>query len=92
MADAIGASRRTMHRAFKDLFGVGPKGYLRLVRLHRFRQSLLQGPDACVTDAALDAGLGHFGRAARYYREQFGELPRDTLERTAQTRTLSPTP
>lgn len=82
LALAIGVSRRTMHRAFKDLVGIGPKGYLRLVRLHRFRQTLAQG-DACssVTEAALISGFDHFGRAARYYREQFGELPKQTRKR-----------
>lgn len=81
VADAIGVSRRTMHRAFKDLFDMGPKGYMRLVRLHQFRRTLLEGGTSCVTNAALDAGFDHFGRAAQYYKAQFGELPRDTLGR-----------
>lgn len=83
LADAIGVSRRTMHRSFKDLYGLGPQGYLRLVRLHHFRHMLLQGKSAGVTDAALGAGFEHFGRAARYYRQHFGELPKQTLLRAS---------
>lgn len=81
LADAIAVPRRTMHRAFKTLYGMGPQGYLRLVRLHHFRNAMLRGEAQSVTDAALSAGFEHFGRAARYYREQFGELPRQTFSR-----------
>lgn len=81
LASSVGVSRRTMHRAFKDLYGLGPKGFLRLVRLHQFRDTLLCGRASGVTDAALGAGFDHFGRAAAYYKAQFGELPRDTLLR-----------
>lgn len=82
IADAIGVSRRTMHRAFKDLFDIGPKGYLRLVRLHQFRQSLRRAEGAAgVTEAALMSGFSHFGRAASQYQQLFGELPSQTLAR-----------
>ncbi len=81
LAAAVGVSRRTMHRAFKDLYGIGPQGFLRLVRLHHFRHALLRGKPGSVTDAALDAGFDHFGRAAQYYHKQFGELPKQTLTR-----------
>lgn len=83
LADAIGVSRRSMHRAFKTLYGMGPQGFVRLVRLHHFRNTLLNGSAHSVTDAALGAGFEHFGRAAKYYREQFGELPKETLLRAS---------
>ncbi len=81
LADAIGVPRRTVHRSFKEIYGMGPQGFLRLVRLHQFRKALIRGDSIGVTEAALGAGFDHFGRAAQYYRQQFGELPKQTLKR-----------
>lgn len=82
LADAINVPRRTLHRSFKELYGMGPQGYLRLVRLHMFREALLTGDHTGIADAALGAGFQHFGRAAQYYQKQFGELPKQTLRRS----------
>ncbi|MCA0905703.1 helix-turn-helix domain-containing protein [Ruegeria marisrubri] len=82
LADAIDVPRRTLHRSFKELYGMGPQGYLRLVRLHIFREALLTGDHTGIADAALSAGFQHFGRAAQYYHKQFGELPKHTLRRS----------
>lgn len=82
LADAIDVPRRTLHRSFKELYGMGPQGYLRLVRLHMFREALLTGDHTGIADAALGAGFQHFGRAAQYYRKQFGELPKQTVRRS----------
>lgn len=82
LADAIDVPRRTLHRSFKELYGMGPQGYLRLVRLHMFREALLTGDHTGIADAALGAGFQHFGRAAQYYHKQFGELPKQTLRRS----------
>lgn len=81
LADEIGVPRRTVHRSFKEIYGMGPQGFLRLVRLHQFRKALVHQGSMGVTDAALHAGFDHFGRAAQYYRQQFGELPKQTLKR-----------
>ncbi|MCV6584251.1 MAG: helix-turn-helix domain-containing protein, partial [Marinibacterium sp.] len=78
MSAALGLSRRTLHRAFDDILGMGPASYIRLVRLHRFHTLLKSGAGhSSVTQAALDAGFDHFGRAARYYRTHFGRLPKE---------------
>jgi len=34
-----------------------------------------------VTAIALDHGFGHLGRFSAYYRQRFGELPRETAAR-----------
>lgn len=83
LAQSLGMSRRTLHRAFKEIVNMGPKSYMRLVQLHNFRRKLkLPEDNGSVTEAALDAGFDHFGRAARYYKDHFGELPRVTRART----------
>ena len=84
MSDALGMSRRTLHRAFDEMLGMGPASYIRLVRLHNFHRALRDAPAGCsVTDAALESGFDHFGRASRYYRDHFGQRPKDVLRQMA---------
>lgn len=81
LADALGVSRRTMHRAFNEVLGRAPASYIRLVQLHMFHQRLKDCDNYdSVTRAAAESGFDHFGRAARYYRDHFGHLPRETRQ------------
>ncbi len=75
MAQAAGVPLRSFHRAFNEILGMGPASYVRLARLHSFHRFLKANTHASVTEATLDAGFEHFGRAARYYRQHFGRLP-----------------
>lgn len=81
-SDVLGIPLRTIHRSFKELYDMGPQSYLRLVRLHHFRQSLLKGGVDRIADVATSVGFHHVGRAAKHYHTLFGELPRQTLKRT----------
>ena len=77
----IGCSWRLLDYAFADYFGVTPKAYLKLMRLDGLRRNLRNADaDSTITNAALDWGFTHFGRLAKDYRLQFGELPSETLE------------
>lgn len=79
IAGALCTSQRSLQRAFKDLAGLGPQSYLRIVRLHQFRQQLiLSAPDETITGLAHDHGFENMGRLSSQYRDWFGELPRDT--------------
>jgi AraC family transcriptional regulator, ethanolamine operon transcriptional activator len=75
----LGVSRRTVQYAFDEVLGTNPASYLRAVRLDRVRKDLLQA--GSVTDAATRWGFWHFGHFSNDYREQFGELPSETLRR-----------
>ena len=77
LAHAAGVSARTLHLYCQRRFGVGPMVWLRQIRLDAAQQQLLNGGQ--VTDAAMGCGFGHLGRFSAYYRERFGELPRDTV-------------
>ena len=50
---------------------------LRALRLDAAR-TRLKLDDASVTEVALSVGFAHLGRFSEYYRERFGELPRET--------------
>lgn len=78
LANAIGVSPRSLHVLCHRHRGVAPMVLLRQLRLDAARRRLLAEPDSSVTDVALEFGFGHLGRFSAYYRERFGELPRDT--------------
>lgn len=78
LARAAGVSARTLHIYCKRQHGIGPMEWLRNLRLDVARDKLQQSRTAQVTDVATTCGFGHLGRFSAYYRERFGELPRDT--------------
>jgi AraC-like DNA-binding protein len=78
LARAAGVSARTLHMHCTREFNVGPMEWLRNLRLDIARERLQQSRSVQVTEVAMSCGFGHLGRFAAYYRERFGELPRDT--------------
>lgn len=83
LAAAAFTSRRTLHRAFLGMVDESPQAHVRRLRLHRLRADRAgEAEAACtVTMAATRWGMGEFGRIAGRYRELFGELPSETLDR-----------
>jgi len=82
-ATALGVSRRTLFRAFREELGIGPQGYLQLVRLHQLRNRLLMASPTSESVTALASQLGftHMGRLSAAYQKHFGEYPKQTLRR-----------
>lgn len=78
LAYAAGLSPRSLNALCHRHHGVSPMVLLRNIRLDEVRRKLQSRPDANVTTIALDHGFGHLGRFSAYYRERFGELPRNT--------------
>ena len=74
-------SRRTLFRAFREELGMGPQGYLRLLRLHQFRERLLvaAATEASITELASELGFTHMGRLSAAYLKHFGEYPKETM-------------
>ncbi len=83
IAQRLGVSRRSLFASFREWPGVGPHRYLALVRLHQLRKQLRKAnrEDTTITGEALRLGINHLGRLSAEYRELFGELPSDTLNR-----------
>lgn len=79
ICEASGVSVRTLNRAFRDKFGIGPKAYFLRMRLGLLRRALIESDGSgLVTDLANQLGFWHMGQLARDYRVQFGELPSQT--------------
>lgn len=84
LCQALKVSRRTLQNSFMQIYGIPPLTYLRVVRLNRARCNLISARDSetTVTDIATHWGFWHLARFAQQYRQQFGELPSDTLRRS----------
>jgi len=81
LARAASVSVRTLNSLCLRHRGVTPMALLRDMRLDAVHTRLTSEADTNVTQAALDHGFGHLGRFSSYYRERFGELPRQTSGR-----------
>lgn len=76
LCEATGASRRTLHLGFLELYCVPPMQYLKALRLSRVRRELSRADtEVRITDVATRWGFLHLGRFAADYCEFFGELP-----------------
>ena len=74
-------SWRSLDRAFKECFGIGPKRYTLQLRLTRVRQMLKVAPtSARISDIANAWGFWHMGDFAQKYRSFFGLYPAEQLK------------
>ncbi|MBR0743138.1 helix-turn-helix domain-containing protein [Bradyrhizobium japonicum] len=78
---ALGVSRRTLHRAFQEVFGLGPVSFLRHKRLCAVHSILHESVPGSTTVAAvaMQQGFYELGRFSQYYHAMFGERPSQTL-------------
>ena len=81
---AARASERTVEYAFKAIYGVGAKRYLKILRLNRVRRRLRDGApgDRPIQEVAGDSGFWHMGHFSADYRAFFGETASETLRRS----------
>jgi AraC-like DNA-binding protein len=80
LCSALKVSRRSLHRAFSKMLGVGPEAYLRRRRLSAVQSVLSRSDPATISigDVAFEYGFPEPGRFAAYYRAHFGETPSET--------------
>jgi AraC family ethanolamine operon transcriptional activator len=78
---AFNVSRRSLHRAFFDVLGLGPVTFLRHKRLCAIHSILRDSAPADVTvaEVAMQQGFIELGRFSHYYHSLFGEYPSQTL-------------
>jgi len=77
----LNVSRRSLHRAFYEVLGMGPITFLRHKRLCAIHSVLRDSDPATVTvaQAAIQHGFIELGRFSHYYHSLFGEYPSETL-------------
>jgi len=92
MTKTTGLSPRTLQRTFQMEYGLCPQEWLRVERLNRVREDLLDPNNRdSITDSATRWGFFHLGRFSQYYRELFGERPSQTLARRTVLHGTMPT-
>lgn len=81
IASAVGASKRSIFRAFQRARGYSPKAFVKQVRL-RCARDLLESANASttVTDVAFNCGFNDVSHFSRDYRRNFEELPSRALQ------------
>ena len=85
MSKATGLSVRTVQRAFQKEFGLCSQEWMRVERLHRVRDDLLNETfGTSVMKTATRWGFFHLGRFSQRYRDLFGESPSVTVARRAR--------
>ncbi|MGM4916526.1 helix-turn-helix domain-containing protein [Tardiphaga sp. 813_E8_N1_3] len=84
-------SRRSLHRAFDEVLGMGPVTFLRHKRLCDIHSILRESDSTQTTVAkvAIEHGFIELGRFAYYYHTLFGEHPSKTLGASTTTRSLA---
>jgi AraC family ethanolamine operon transcriptional activator len=75
--------RRSLEIGFAESMAISPKLFARYVRLNSLHRELIRASPQkhSVTMIEMQLGFSEFGRTAGYYRELFGELPSETLDR-----------
>lgn len=76
LARAAGLGRSQLNALTQSAFGCSPMALLRRMRLAAAQRDLEERPEQSLTQLALRYGFEHQGRFSQYYRDAFGEVPR----------------
>ena len=89
VVEQLGCSRRSLIQGCTELMGLGPIELLRAQRLERVHKALLAGsqeramPAPSIAEVVQGFGFRSRGHFAAAYQEQYGQLPRQTLNQAA---------
>lgn len=83
LCQALHVSKTPLFNGFQEVFGVGPMEYLKVQRMHSVRRLLKAANPRTdsVTAIAQRFGFWSTGHFTRSYKQMFGELPSNTLNR-----------
>lgn len=77
-----GLSTRVLQMVFKKHLNTTPTLWLRIHRVNYARKLIIENKGyMSVTTAAVESGFTNFSLFAKYYKEQFRELPSETLQK-----------
>jgi AraC family ethanolamine operon transcriptional activator len=78
----LAVSERTLRYAFRDIAGLSPLDYLKMLRLNRVNRALRQADptEVLIKQVAYLNGFTHLGQFCRDYKHLFDEPPSQTLQ------------
>jgi len=88
LTELVGKSERTVERIFKRYFNLSPYTYLKIHRLNRIRNCLMQADNpstANITHIAMANGFMQMGYFCSEYKKTFGETASETLRLAIKT-------
>jgi AraC family ethanolamine operon transcriptional activator len=68
-------SERTLEYAFREIYQVSPKDYIKSIKLNKVRSELYQDDGQMISTIAAKYGFWHMGQFAADFKRQFGVLP-----------------
>ncbi|WP_136481744.1 helix-turn-helix domain-containing protein [Cognatitamlana onchidii] len=82
LASYLNVSERTLLYAFRERFEMGPKEYMKFLKLNHLHVRLHeQKSKASIASISRDSGFWHMGQLYKDYKTFFGELPSETLKK-----------
>lgn len=84
IAKKVGVSERTLLYSFKKRYGIGPKGFKKILNLNRVYIQLRVEKDTTISAIARENGFWHMGQFVRDYKLLFGEIPTLTLQKESE--------
>ena len=81
ICSAIEISERNLRYIFKEMIGLSPMKYIKLIKLNKVRKEIINAKKkAEIHLIANEWGFGHSGQFAADYKKLFGEFPSQTLK------------
>ena len=83
IAKELSISKRQLHDRFRSFYGLTPKKYLQVLRLHEVHKILLSSTteSTTVSEIAFKYGFRHLSFFTQEYKKLFNELPSESLKR-----------
>ena len=76
----MGLSRSAFYRKIKGLSDMSPNEYIRMLRLRKAAQLLVEG-DLSVSEICYQVGFGTPSYFSKCFQKQFGVLPKEYAEK-----------
>jgi AraC-like DNA-binding protein len=91
IANMHNIQQRSLYNLFKKYIGISPSQYLLAYKLCAAQSSLVRERclDDPVTRAAVNSEFYHLGRFSQYYKNHFGHLPSETVNRVHELHSQS---
>ncbi|MGK7892363.1 MAG: helix-turn-helix domain-containing protein [Xenococcus sp. (in: cyanobacteria)] len=81
ICDHLKINERSLNYAFNQYYGISPMAFVKISKLHRAKELLLEADpnETNVTEIANRLGFWQLGQFSQDYKALFNELPSDTL-------------
>ena len=83
LAEVMNMSRSNFYRKIKSISGMSPNDYLKTIRLKKAAELLLS-QEYRINEVYEQAGFSSSSYFAKCFKEQFGMLPREFVQKSIQ--------